>query len=254
MPFRELVSEGKLYADKTPLVAKMADGFKCCFLSRPRRFGKTFLLDTAEELFSGDERLFQGLGAAASGWKFPKHPVVRLAMGYAETGSPENLKKYIIGDLRKAARADDLPLAEELPGAVLGELLAGLTRKHGAGAVLLVDEHDAPASRHIDDPARAWANAKVLHDFYGALKNNIGHLRFALVTGLTRLALASTDSGPGLFQDLSRDPQYAGICGFTMSEFDEFFADRMEGTLERLKAVGHMGPDAGRSRFEAGDP
>ena len=51
--FREVRGEGYYYVDKTAHIQRMADGGKHYFLSRPRRFGKSLLLDTIKELFEG---------------------------------------------------------------------------------------------------------------------------------------------------------------------------------------------------------
>jgi hypothetical protein len=66
--FSEIILEDRLYADKTSYVAKMIKAFKSCFFFSLRRFAKTLLVDASKELFSGDERLLQGHGVAASGW------------------------------------------------------------------------------------------------------------------------------------------------------------------------------------------
>jgi hypothetical protein len=59
--FMEIILNNQLYADKTEYVHEMMKVSKCCFLSRPRRFGKTLLLDTISELFQGDREIFKDL-------------------------------------------------------------------------------------------------------------------------------------------------------------------------------------------------
>ena len=59
--FRELRERGCYYVDKTAHIRKLIDEGKHYFLSRPRRFGKSLLLDTLKELFEGSETLFEGL-------------------------------------------------------------------------------------------------------------------------------------------------------------------------------------------------
>ncbi|MDR1040169.1 MAG: AAA family ATPase [Deltaproteobacteria bacterium] len=48
-------------------------------------------------------------------------------------------------------------------------------------------------------------------------------MRFALVTGVTRYAMSALDSGPNNFLDISLSPEFSGVCGFTISEFDRLF-------------------------------
>lgn len=49
------------YVNKTPFIERLANQNKYYFLSRPRRFGKSLLLDTLHCLFEGQESLFEGL-------------------------------------------------------------------------------------------------------------------------------------------------------------------------------------------------
>jgi hypothetical protein len=112
-------------------------------------------------------------------------------------------------------------------GNILSNLLESLSSKYGVGAVVLVDEHDAPITLYIGNTKLAEDNRKALHDFFAALKTNKKYLRFTMVTGITRFALTSMESDPNHLKDLSLNPQFAGICGFTVSEFDGLFEDRM---------------------------
>jgi hypothetical protein len=59
--FSTLRSEGCVYVDKTPMLLQLAGSVGRFFLSRPRRFGKSLLLDTLKELFEGHRELFVGL-------------------------------------------------------------------------------------------------------------------------------------------------------------------------------------------------
>ncbi|MCI5224003.1 MAG: AAA family ATPase, partial [Candidatus Electrothrix sp. AR4] len=48
-----------IYVDKTELIYKLIDDGKYYFLSRPRRFGKSLLVSTMNELFSGNKEPFE---------------------------------------------------------------------------------------------------------------------------------------------------------------------------------------------------
>ena len=45
--FREIREEGHYYVDKTPFIRRLVENGKHYFLSRPRRFGKSLLVDVA---------------------------------------------------------------------------------------------------------------------------------------------------------------------------------------------------------------
>jgi hypothetical protein len=51
--FSEIIEEGFIYVDKTELIHQLITSGKYYFLSRPRRFGKSLLLSTINEIFSG---------------------------------------------------------------------------------------------------------------------------------------------------------------------------------------------------------
>jgi len=53
--------DGFLYIDKTELIHDLVNSGNYYFMSRPRGFGKSLLVDTIEELFSGSKELFEGL-------------------------------------------------------------------------------------------------------------------------------------------------------------------------------------------------
>ncbi|MDR1312965.1 MAG: ATP-binding protein, partial [Deltaproteobacteria bacterium] len=84
-----------------------------------------------------------------------------------------------------------------------------------------------------------------------SIKTNFEHVHFVFVTGITRFAMASLDSGANNFKDISIDKKYAGICGFTSREIIALFGDRFEATLEDMKAKGKFQPNAGVDELKA---
>ena len=60
--FKIIRKENFLYVDKTDIIWKLVtNGFKYNYLSRPRRFGKSLLVDTLQSYFEGKKELFEGL-------------------------------------------------------------------------------------------------------------------------------------------------------------------------------------------------
>ena len=87
------------YVDKTAHVLRLAREGKYHFLSRPRRFGKSLLVDTFKELFEGNGELFRGL-AIHGEWDWSvKHPVVRFDFSGGEFGDPEGLRHAVTRQL-----------------------------------------------------------------------------------------------------------------------------------------------------------
>ncbi|MDR1035567.1 MAG: ATP-binding protein [Deltaproteobacteria bacterium] len=246
--FCSIIPGNYLYADKTQYIYKLITRFRCCFLSRPRRFGKTLLLDTIGELFGGDRNLFKGLWIdTRKKYNYQRHPVLRFSLDYAEIPDPDFLRDSIKTILRNFAEREKITLTQDSYGHMLDELLQSLYMKHGVGSVVLIDEYDGPVAWNITDSKLAKANSEILHHFFSAMKRNKRFIRFSLVTGVTRFAFAAMDSGPNNFFDISLEPEFAGICGFTIKEFYNLFNDRFPRTLASLKKAGDIGKDADKT-------
>jgi hypothetical protein len=243
--FQEIIQGNLLYADKTKYIHLMIKDFKFVFLSRPRRFGKTLLLDVAEELFLGNQELFRDLWIGSdSDYAFQRHPVLRFDMSYDGLATKEDLEENIKADLRRIAKKEGFTVIASSCGRMLEEILEGVSEKYGIGAVILVDEYDDPVSSLISHRKLASGFLDVLRGFYKALKKLKKYIRFALVTGVTRYAMSAMDSGANNFMDISLSPEYAGVCGFSVSEFDTLFRDRFADALKSLKINGNIDQDA----------
>ena len=228
--FRTIREEGCYYVDKTPLIRRLVDGGRYYFLSRPRRFGKSLLIDTLRELFSGNEPLFRGL-AIHEQWDWSEtHPVVRISFG-GKYNEPEDLANDILVQLAILERNADLaPESGNLTGpGRLRSLLDRLHDKTGKRVVVLVDEYDKPILDVLDKPEMANANREYLRGFYGVIKDSADHVRFVLVTGISMFTKVSLFSGLNNLRNITLDPRFAAICGYTDRDLDTVFAPELEG-------------------------
>ncbi|MDR1871284.1 MAG: AAA family ATPase, partial [Deltaproteobacteria bacterium] len=207
--FRKLINEDYVYVDKTGLLRELLEGSsRNMFLSRPRRFGKSLLLDTILEIFSGDQDLFKGLQIEQSGYDFPKYPVLKMDMSLF-SASPEELKLSLMTMLKDLAKKENLILDSPLPGSALKELIEKTRDVYNKDVVVLIDEYDYPVSSKIDNKSLAKGNSAILVDFYASLKSANGLLRFALLTGATRYAMMGISSGLNNLTDITFDKKYA---------------------------------------------
>ncbi|MGB5686757.1 MAG: AAA family ATPase, partial [Candidatus Electrothrix sp.] len=104
-----------IYVDKTELIYKLIDDGKYYFLSRPRRFGKSLLVDTIKELFSGNKALFEGCWIYDTWDWAQKYPVIKLS--FAEISYREHgLEKALELALAKLAAHHDIHLETESYG------------------------------------------------------------------------------------------------------------------------------------------
>ena len=228
--FRTIRSEGFRYVDKTPLVRRLVDEGRHYFLSRPRRFGKSLLLDTLRSLFEGHETLFRGLDIHPHwNWSSP-HPVVRLSFGgkYSEPGDVERSALNQLALVGHGAGLDTVPAAGTGPER-LQNILHHLHHATGRRAVVLVDEYDKPILDALHDPELARANRDYLRGFYGIVKDSAEHVRFVFVTGVSMFSKVSLFSGLNNLRDISLDPRYGTICGYTEGDLDRIFATELAG-------------------------
>ncbi|MDR3205469.1 MAG: AAA family ATPase [Deltaproteobacteria bacterium] len=241
IPFEQLISEDRLYVDKTGYISLMVNEFKGCFLSRPRRFGKTLLLDTIHSLFLGREDLFRGLAIESSGWEFKKHPVIRINMDYEKLSSASKFKINVGRELKRVAEAEGIKLKTDLITEIWERLLSSLSKKYGLGVVVLIDDFDSPVVKNLGEPNLAKEMAKIINELFSSIKNYMEYIRFAFVTGVSKFILPPLDTENNQFIDITLDPRFAGICGFTITEFDEAFKDRMFEANKVLKAKNQIG-------------
>ena len=228
--FRRIREQGCYYVDKTPLIQRLIGNGDFYFLSRPRRFGKSLLVDTLRELFEGNESLFRDL-AIHDNWDWSvSHPVVRLSFGgkYNETGDVE---RSVLNQLVWIEEENQLkPLDPASTGPErLQDILRRLHRTTGQQVVVLVDEYDKPILDVIDNSELAAANRDYLRGFYGIIKDSAEHVRFVFVTGVSRFSRVSLFSGLNNLEDMSLDPEYAAICGYTDADLDTVFAPELPG-------------------------
>ncbi len=93
---------------------------------------------------------------------------------------------------------------------------------------MLVDEYDKPILNVIDNEAMAIANRDHLGGIYGIIKGSAEHVHFVFVTGVSMFSKASLFSYLNNLTDISLDPDYATICGYTDHDLDSVFAPEME--------------------------
>ncbi len=228
--FSRLRQADSYYVDKTPLIRDLIDRGDHWFLSRPRRFGKSLLVDTISALFAGREELFRGLDIHDH-WDWSvTHPVVRLSFG-RKYDSPEDIERSIasqLGLIEHAAGLDQTNGTEAAPER-LKTLLYHLHRKTGRRVAVLVDEYDKPILDGLHDPDAARANRECLRGVYGMIKDSAEHVRFVLVTGVSMFSKVSLFSDLNNLEDISLDPRFATICGYTDTDIDTVFAPELEG-------------------------
>ena len=227
--FRELREEDCYYVDKTGFIARLLDEGKHYFLSRPRRFGKSLFLDTLKELFEGSEALFDGLDIHDRWDWSTRHPVVRLDFGAGHFGEPGYVHTSTMAQLAAIAQDAGVAVSCDTAPERFRELLRALHARTGQRVAVLVDEYDKPILDALETPDVARANRDYLRGLYSTIKSSDAHVRFTFLTGVSKFSKVSLFSGLNNLTDITIDPRYSAICGYTEADLDTVFAPELAG-------------------------
>jgi hypothetical protein len=222
---KKIVEENCCYVDKTLFIKQMLDdGYGYWFLSRPRRFGKSLFLDTIRAAFAGEKELFKGLYLEKH-WDWSvQYPVVNISFGIGTLMSPEQLNDAIDDTLNKNARYYNIIYESKLLTSRFHELLEKLYKKFSHRVVVLVDEYDKPLLDNLTKDC-AEGMREGLSSFYSVLKDADQYLKFVFLTGVSKFSKTSIFSKLNNLIDISLQPKYADICGYTQKDLETVFAD-----------------------------
>ncbi|EHQ53486.1 hypothetical protein ECTPHS_12490 [Ectothiorhodospira sp. PHS-1] len=228
--FAKIRTGGFYYVDKTPYLHQLINEGSYYFLSRPRRFGKSLLLDTLKELFEANEPLFRGL-YIHDRWDWQtRHPVVRISFADGVMVNRSALDTRI----RHLLQSNRERLGIEHSGAqdIAGEfsdLIRMAHQQHGQRVVVLIDEYDKPILDNITDADVARELREGLKNLYSVLKDADPHLKFCLLTGVSKFSKVSLFSGLNNLRDITLSRDYGAICGYTDEDIDAVFAPELPG-------------------------
>jgi len=224
--FRDIIEGGFYYVDKTHFIPKLTS--KYYFLSRPRRFGKSLFLDTLKEAFSGNKELFKGL-YLYDNWDWEKrYPVIKFDLSQAYSDTEENLLESLKSFLDDIATLHHIKLTKRLIPLKFQELIQKLYEKYNQKVVVLIDEYDKPILDVIEDIEKARRNRDILKKFFEILKPSDPYLKLVFLTGVSRFSKVTIFSGLNQLQDITLNEEFSTVCGYTQSELESVFEDRLK--------------------------
>ncbi|MCB1116524.1 MAG: AAA family ATPase [Chlamydiia bacterium] len=238
----EILGDGYVYVDKTKHAQHLINQFKHCFISRPRRFGKSLFLDTLKEIFLRNKELFKECAIYKSDYAWKKHPVIYFDFAKLSSLNPEALKNDLVVTLRRLMATHGISFNEPEASAQLhlNVLIEELAKKEGS-VVVLVDEYDKPIIDRLHDLDLAFANRDILQGFFGTLKSLDKHLRFTFTTGISKFSQVTLFSGFNNLKDLTMNPDYADMMGYTEKDIEESFGEHIEAFLHEKKHMTRQG-------------
>ena len=227
--FRNLRERDCYYVDKTGYALRLFQEGTHYFLSRPRRFGKSLFVDTLRHLFEGHQALFKGI-AAYDHWDWSvRYPVVRLDFAGLVSTKHGDLDEHVHDQL--AGLETDANVEPHRRSAPLRfrNLIRSLHRQSGRQVCVLVDEYDKPVLDCLEDPPQARANRDYLRSLYGMIKSCDEDIRFVFLTGVSKFSKVNLFSGLNNLTDITLEPAYSAICGYTEDDVDSVFAPELPG-------------------------
>jgi hypothetical protein len=230
--FAEIIKEEYLYVDKTRHVAELIQGGKYLFLSRPRRFGKSLLVSTLYEIFSGNKALFQGLDIYDK-IEWQTHPVIYIDFAAIEFSTEIDLREGLIRLMDEINKDYQLNVDKWGFKAYFKNIIVALSKKYGK-VVVLVDEYDKPIVEYMDNLEMAAKNREILKNFFGVLKSSDAFLRFVFLTGVSKFARVSIFSDLNNLRDITLSPQFATLLGYTQNELESDFAQHIQSLCFKL--------------------
>ena len=224
----EMIRKGNyVYVDKTDLVWQLANGRMFNYLSRPRRFGKSLLVDTLRCYFEGKKELFEGLKIMELEKEWKVSPVIRFDMSNAGA-SAEDLNSYFnstFWDLERKYSVKTFD-GDSLSGR-FNRILRTASNEGENPVVILIDEYDSPLQHSWHTPEHEACTA-IYRKVFALLKSCTQYERFVFLTGITKFTQISLFSVLNNLTNVSFMPQYAAICGITKQEIHENFMPEIE--------------------------
>lgn len=223
-----LAKDEYVYIDKTPFVKKLIDeGSPHYFLSRPRRFGKSLFLNTLGEVFKGNKTLFKECAIYKSDYDWQTYPVLHFDFAQISSSSSEDFKAGLKAEIERMGHLQTVSMTEG-PSIKfqLKVLIQNLAKKNPV--VVLVDEYDSAMINNLKNLEVAEENRNTLKDFFETLKSLDEYLKFTFVTGVSKFSQVSLFSGPNNLTDITMDPEYATILGYTEEEIKTYFKEPIQ--------------------------
>ncbi|MCQ2319044.1 MAG: ATP-binding protein [Bacteroidales bacterium] len=230
--FGTIIENGMVYVDKTDLVYNLAQKH-VCFLCRPRRFGKSLLISTLESYFRGEKELFKGLKIEELEKEWTQYPVFRIDFAQGNFKDPNYIPSTMGDYLDKWEEEYGVSKKYEEVGIRFSNVIAAAHAKTGRKVVVLVDEYDKPMLDVLMEP-QEQTNRDALKEIYSTFKKTDEHLRFVLLTGVTKFSQVSVFSGFNQPEDISMDSEFDALCGITKDELVDCFDSEIEVMAKKL--------------------
>lgn len=233
--FEKIRKGDMLYLDKTAYIYRMTHGASpYVFLSRPRRFGKSLLVSTLKSYFEGKKELFEGLAIEKLEKEWTAYPVLHFSLAGGKFMDKEQLESHLSFLLSEKEKLFGIESQSSLCNTRLLNLIQTAYQQTGKQVVLLIDEYDAPLLDVVHEEENLTQLRQVMRNFYSPIKDADPYLRFVFITGITKFSQVSIFSELNNINNISMQPEYAGLCGITKEEVENQLQVDIASLAERL--------------------
>ena len=202
------------YIDKTKYVWQMVSTNAVnFFLSRPRRFGKSLLVDTLRCYFEGRKELFEGLYIYNKEKEWKQYPVIRIDLSRGKYYEKERLHPIIDSILHEHEKCWGVTTIKDECSydARLTAIIQAAYKQAGERVVILIDEYDAPMLDSITKPDLQDYLRERIRSLFSPLKEQAKYLRFVFQTGISKFSQLSVFSELNNLQQLTFSPDYEAM-------------------------------------------
>lgn len=216
--------EQMVYVDKTEKIHELMQLGKHNFIVRPRRFGKSLLLDTIAAIHEGRREQFADTWAYHNlDWEKERRPVIRIdftLIDYDTKPLADGLTHY----MRSLAKEKGIKTEADSPKEILLDVIEQLGREKEV--VILIDEYEMAVTDFVGkgDP-RLEENIFTLKKFYGTMKGAGRYIHRTYITGVSKIGKIGILSDLNMLNDLTLDGRFATLFGYTETELKHYYAD-----------------------------
>jgi hypothetical protein len=229
--FGKLRESNMIYVDKTALLGSFLQG-GAYFFARPRRFGKSLLISTMQAAFCGRKDLFKDLWLEDN-FDFKVRPVIRLDFSRLDFQA-RSLEAALLDSFQQSAKEYGLTLTAQTPKSAFEELILELSKTEKV--VVLIDEYDQAITDALFEPEQRRQHQEILKSVFGVLKPLDAYLHLVWITGVSKIGKLSLFSSLNNIQDISMNPKYALLCGYTRAEIEVYFTAFLESAATSFDA------------------
>ena len=222
--FQQFETDNMIYVDKTEKIYELMQLGIHNFIVRPRRFGKSLMLDTVAAIYEGSKEEFKGTWIYDKiDWEAEKRPVLRIDFTAIDSDS-QPLEQGLKNFLRPTAQDLDIDTTELSAKDLFRQIIETLGKQKPIA--ILIDEYEMAVTDLVGkDEVLLEKTIFTLKKFYGTLKAMSRYIHRTYITGVSKIGKIGILSDLNMLNDLTLDARFATLFGYTETELRHYYAD-----------------------------